>query len=141
MRGAEVEFLFALLVDRHEGDIPGAGGPGLGQRAGTGISHPLHRHPEPRPERRAEIGTDALGSCLSGDERHIAGARRQPSRHSDAQLAGRRQLREHGRIDRLRHRSRSNGDDERERSGKSDQPTQASFEAHLCIMTDAGCAG
>ena len=125
MRGTEVELLLALVVDRHEGDIPGAGGPGLGQGAGVGISHPLHRHPELGPQRRAEIGTDALGPRRSGRDRHVAGARRQTGRDSDAQLAGRRQLREHGRIDRLRHRGRRgcNGGDKRERCAKSYQPT------------------
>jgi hypothetical protein len=143
MGRAEVELLFALLVDRHEGDIPGAGRPGLGQGAGVGISHPLHHHPELVPQRRAEIGTGALGPCRSGRDRHVAGARRQTGRDADAQLAGRCQLREDGRIDRLRLRDRGGckGDDERERPGETRQPPPTPIQSHRGIMTCTDRAG
>ncbi len=141
MRRTEVELLFALLIDRHEGDIPGAGRPGLGQGAGVGISHPLHRHPELAPKRRAEIGTDALGPCRSGRDRHVAGARRQTGRDANAQLAGRCQLREDGRIDCLRRRGGCKGDDERECPGETRQPSQTPIQSHPGIMTCTDRAG
>jgi hypothetical protein len=119
MRRAEVELLLALLVDRHECDIPGTRRSRIGQVAGVQVSHPLHLDPELVSERRAEFGTDPPGPAVCGVDRHVAGPRREASRNPDAQLAGRCQLFAYGLIHRLRAHGRGgcNDDGERKRAG------------------------
>jgi hypothetical protein len=90
--GPEIDDLCARLVLRHEGDIPLAPRPRLGDLSGARVANDLERHSSLAAQRVSQIDGHAARLSGTGVARRPEGGRRSANAHGDPQLSCRREL-------------------------------------------------